>query len=368
MKNFIWQNPQYPNFTYDKEKVFSLLAEVKLKQGFLLGKMANIGFENNSTAVLNVLTEDVIKSGEIEGVKLNEEQVRSSIAKKLGLDTGADVLIERNVEGIVEMMLDATRNFDRELTEERLFAWQAAMFPGGYSGLNKIVTGNYRDDKNGVMQVVSGAIGHEKIHYEAPPAKSLIHEMNALFDFVNNEKNTDLIIKAGIVHLWFVIIHPFEDGNGRIARALTDMILARSENSSDRFYSMSSQIKRVRKSYYQALEITRHNSVDITSWLIWFLQNMSAAIDSSENLLKGVWQKVQFWKDNKDLVLNARQIKVLNKLFDGLEGKLTTGKWAKICNCSQDTASRDINDLIQKGILIKQGEARSTHYIIYNFS
>ena len=364
MNKYIWQNPEFPSFTYDKEVVLSLLAQVKLKQGYLLGKMASVGFENNKTTILNVLTEDVIKSSEIEGLKLNEQQVRSSIARRLGLDVGGDVYVERDIEGIVEMMLDATQNFNKELTHERLFGWQSAMFPSGFSGMYIIIAGAYRDDKNGAMQVVSGAVGHEKIHYEAPPAEILMTEMNKLIEFVNTDDGTDMIIKAGIAHLWFVIIHPFEDGNGRIARALTDMLLAKSEKSSNRFYSMSSQIKKVRKSYYDALEITQKSTLDITLWLKWFLENMLCAIDNSEELLQSVWKKTEFWNANKNIVLNERQMKILNMLFDNFEGNLTTSKWAKICSCSQDTATRDIADLVEKGILTKQGEGRSTHYAI----
>lgn len=364
MKKYIWQNPQFPNFTYDKEIILSLLSDVKLKQGFLQGKMETLGFANNKSTVLNVLTEDIIKSSEIEGLKLNEEQVRSSIAKRLGLDLGGDIFVDRNVEGIVEMMLDATQNYNKQLTEERLFGWQSAMFPSGFSGLYKIITGNYRNDEKGTMQVISGSYGHEKIHYEAPPAQILKQEMDKLLAYINEENNTDLVIKAGIVHLWFVIIHPFEDGNGRIARALTDMMLARSENSSNRFYSMSSQIKKVRKSYYSVLELTQNQSLDITTWLKWFLENMCIAIDNSEELLKNVLQKAEFWKRNQGIVLNERQQKILNKLFDNFEGKLTTSKWAKMCNCSQDTATRDITDLVQKEILIKVGDGRSTNYVV----
>jgi len=364
MKTYIWQNPKYPNFTYDKEVILALLSKVKAKQGFLLGKMSNIGFDSHQITVLNILTEDVIKSGEIEGVSLNIEQVRSSIAKRLGLDIGGDIYVERNVEGIVEMMLDATQNYDKPLTEERLFGWQAAMFPGGYNGMYKIATGQYRSDKTGAMQVVSGAIGHEKVHYIAPPAENLDEEMAALLDFINNETETDWIIKAGIVHLWFVIIHPFEDGNGRIARALSDMLLARSENSSSRFYSMSSRIKAVRQDYYKALEITQKSSINITDWLVWFLENLFKSIENSDILLNKVLKKAAFWRNNQNTIFNERQIKILNKLFDDFEGKLTTSKWAKICSCSQDTAIRDMLDLVEKSILKKQGGGRSTHYIL----
>ena len=304
MKKYIWQNPEYPDFTYDKDLIITLLSEVRLRQGLLLGKMQRLGFENSKHTVLNVLTEDVIKSSEIEGVKLNIEQVRSSIAQRLGLDIGGDVYVERDVQGIVDMMLDATLNYDKPVTEDRLFGWQASMFPGGRSGLYRINVGKYRDDRNGPMQVVSGPVGHEKVHYEAPPASSLDAEMERLLNFINNDNSTDLVLKAGIVHLWFVIIHPFEDGNGRIARALTDLILARSENSSERFYSMSSQIKKERKSYYEILQLTQTDNLDITLWLKWFLENMLAAINSSENLLNDVFKKTEFWNLNKSVTFN----------------------------------------------------------------
>lgn len=364
MVKYIWQNLDFPNFTYDKETILTLLAEVKLKQGHLLGQMENIGFENSQKTVLNVLTEDIIKSSEIEGLKLNLEQVRSSLAKKLGIELSDDVFVERNIQGIVDMTFDAVKNFDKPLTQDRLLGWQAAMFPGGWSGLYKIKVGQYRDDNDGAMQIVSGAVGHEKVHYEAPQAEKLTEYMNQLIDYVNNDTKTDLIIKAGIVHLWFVINHPFEDGNGRIARALTDMLLARSENSYYRYYSMSSQIKKNRKTYYEALEITQKSSLDITSWLKWFLENLILAIENSQELFNDVIKKSKFWNKNNSTILNERQVKMINMLFDGFEGKLTTSKWAKICNCSQDTATRDIMDLISKNILEKQGEARATNYIL----
>lgn len=364
MNKYIWQNPEYPNFTYNKELILSLLSDVKLKQGLLIGSMSNLGLENTQRTILNVLTEDVIKSSEIEGLNLNVEQVRSSIARKLGLDLGGDIYVERNVQGIVDMTFDSIQNYSKEITEDRLFSWQAAMFPEGRSGLYKIKVGQYRDDAEGRMQVVSGALGHEKVHYEAPPANMLTEEMNKLIDYINNENQTDLVIKAGIVHLWFVIIHPFEDGNGRVARALTDMMLARSEKSSNRYYSMSSQIKANRKSYYSALEITQKGSIDITMWLKWFLENLSVAIDNSKSIVNDVLEKAAFWNKHQNVPMNERQAKIINKLLTDFEGKLTTTKWAKMCNCSQDTATRDIADLISKGILSKLGEARATHYVI----
>lgn len=366
MNKYIWQNPEYPDFTYNKEVILSLLSEVKLKQGLLLGTMGRIAFEKTQKAILNVLTEDIIKSSEIEGLKLNLEQVRSSIARKLGIETDENIYIERDVQGIVDMTFDAIINYAKPITEERLFGWQAAMFPSGRSGLYKIKVGQYRDDAEGPMQVVSGAIGYEKVHYEAPPATIIQNEMNKLINYINNENQTDLIIKAGIVHLWFVINHPFEDGNGRIARALTDMLLARSENSSNRYYSMSSQIKNNRKSYYEVLEIIQHSSLDITLWLKWFLENMLQAIDNSKEMINDVLTKAEFWTKHQQVAMNNRQVKVINKLLDDFEGKLTTKIWAKICKCSQDTAIRDITDLMDKGILLKNGEARATHYVINN--
>ncbi len=363
MNRYIWQNSEFPNFTYNKDIIMPLLSSVRLKQGILLGKMQSIGFENSQKAKLNILTEDVIKSSEIEGLKLNVEQVRSSIAKRLGLDIGGDIYIERDVQGVVDMMLDATINYDKPISEDRLFGWQSAMFPSGRSGLYRIKVGEYRDDANGKMQVVSGALGHEKVHYEAPNADIVPQEMNKLIDYINNDTGTDLVIKAGIVHLWFVIIHPFEDGNGRIARALTDMLLARSEKTSDRFYSMSSQIKKVRKSYYDILQITQTDSVDITLWLKWFLENLIIAIENSDELLNDILKRAEFWEKNKTQTFNERQIKVLTKLLDNFEGNLTAKKWAKICNCSHDTANRDLTDLVNKNILHKQGEARATHYV-----
>lgn len=363
---YIHDNKNYPHFVYDKEKIFNLLAQVKSRQGYLLGKMDMLGFEIKEKALLSTLTEDVIKSSEIEGQILNTEQVRSSIARRLGIDIGGDIQTERDVEGIVDMMMDATQNFSKEVTHERLYGWQSAMFPGGFSGLYKVKTGAYRDDKLGPMQVVSGSTGKEKVHYEAPKAELIEAQMSELIDYINSD-NDDFIIKAGIAHLWFVIIHPFDDGNGRIARALSDMMLARSENSSNRFYSMSSQIKKVKKSYYKVLEITQGSSLDITSWLEWFLENLLTSIENSDDLLKSVLQKAEFWQRHQDTLLNERQIKVLNRVLDRFEGNLTTSKWAKMTNSSQDTATRDVQDLINKGILTKQGEARATHYLI-NFN
>lgn len=361
---YIYQNADWHSFRWSGEKILTLLSEVKLAQGFLLGKMSSLGFEIKNTALLEVLTENIIKSSEIEGEILNSEQVRSSIAMRLGLEIAGDIPIERNVEDVVEMMLDATQKYNEKMSKERLLGWHAALFSTGYSGMYKIDVGNYRADKLGAMQVISGAIGKEKVHYEAPAADLLEKEMNALIDYINNADKIDYLIKAGIIHLWFVILHPFDDGNGRIARALTDMFLAKSDNLNYRFYSMSSQIRKERKSYYNILEKTQKGSLDITDWLEWFLKTLLNAINSSEEILSSVLKRADFWHKHSEIIFNERQKKVLNRIMDNFIGNLTTQKWAKMCNCSQDTATNDINDLIEKEILKKLGKARSTHYKI----
>ena len=360
---YIYQNTDWRKFSWDGEKVLKLLSEVKLAQGFLLGRMNSLGFEIKNDALLNVLTENIIKSGEIEGEILNPEQVRSSIAIKLGLGITSNIARERNVEGVVEMMLDATQNFDKPINKERIVGWHAALFPTGYSGMYKIRVGDYRNDSTGPMQVVSGSVGKEKIHYEAPCAQILDTEMNDLINYINQNDDIDLLIKAGIVHLWFVILHPFDDGNGRIARVLADMMLAKSDDLNFRFYSMSAQIRKERKSYYEILEKTQKGTLDITNWLLWFLENLLISIQNSDEILGNVLKKAEFWQKHLGIGFNDRQRKILNKLFDGYEGHLTSSKWAKICNCSQDSSSNDINDLIDKKILKKIGKAKNTHYV-----
>lgn len=360
---YIYQNTDWHSFRWCGEKVNDLLLNIQKAQGYLLGKMDVLGFEVKNNALLNVLTENILKSSEIEGEILNKEQVHSSVARKLGLDFNQNINVERNIEGVVDMMFDATQNFAQPLTKERLFGWHASLFPTGYSGMYKIDVGQYRSDKNGPMQVISGHLGKEKIHYEAPNAEIITQEMDYLIDYINND-NTNPLIKAGIAHLWFVVLHPFEDGNGRIARALTDMLLAKNDNSSYRFYSMSSQIQKNRKSYYEILEKTQKGSMDITNWLVWFLENLLLAINSSEEILKGVLKRAEFWQKNINIIFNERQKKVLNRFMDNFKGNLTTTKWAKICNCSQDTATRDISDLIDKKILKRLGTGRSTHYVL----
>ncbi|MCQ2754888.1 MAG: Fic family protein [bacterium] len=361
---YIYQNPDWHKFTWCVEKVQNLLLEIKKSQGYLLGKMDALGFEIKNNATLQILTENIIKSSEIEGEILDKTSVRSSIARRLGIDIGGEVYSSRNIDGIVEMMLDATQNFNEKISKDRLVGWHAALFPTGYSGIYKITVGNYRNDEFGPMRVVSGYEGKEKVHYEAPEASVLDKEMNDLIEYINNADDVDLLIKAGIVHLWFVILHPFDDGNGRIARALTDMLLARSDENKFRFYSMSSQIQKNRKSYYDVLEQTQKGSMDITNWLVWFLENLLNAIKSSDEILKDVLKRAEFWNKNSQVIFNERQKKVLNRFMDDFKGNLTTTKWAKMCNCSQDTATIDIKDLISKKILKKVGDGRNTHYVI----
>lgn len=361
---YIYQNADWHSFTYFGDKIQTLLLEIKKAQGYLLGKMDALGFDVKNNALLQVLTENIIKSSEIEGQILDKHIVRSSIARRLGIDLGGETPVSRDIEGVVEMMLDATQNYTQNMTKERIIGWHAALFPTGFSGMYKINVGNYRTDEQGPMQVVSGYAGKERVHYEAPPAEFLEFEMQDLIDYINSETEEDCLIKAGIVHLWFVILHPFDDGNGRIARALTDMMLARSDDSKFRFYSMSAQIQKNRKSYYAILEKTQKGTMDITNWLVWFLENLLIAIQSSGEITNNVLKKAEFWQKNASIVFNERQIKVLNRFLDNFEGNLTTTKWAKMCNCSQDTATIDINELIAKKILKRLGKGRSTHYIL----
>jgi Fic family protein len=360
---YVYNNQNWPIFEWNSEKLLPLLSYVRNRQGKLIGKMGALGFDLRNEANLEILTQEIIKSTEIEGEILDRAQVRSSIARRLGLDISGLVYSERNVDGIVDLMIDATKNFEKELTKERLFSWQAALFPTGQSGMYKIITGQWRDDSTGPMQVVSGAFGKEKVHYQAPPAAQIDNEMRIFLDWFNLEQNTDLVLKAAIAHLWFVTIHPFEDGNGRISRALSDMLLARSDEQSYRFYSMSTQIRKERSSYYDTLEKTQKNGLDITNWLEWFLNCLLHAIENSEKLLEKIIYKHYFWLKHSKITINDRQRIILNRLMDDFEGVLNTTKWAKIGKCSQDTALRDIQDLIEKGIMIKSEQGgRSTNY------
>ena len=368
--SYIHQRPNWPNFTWNHEKLGPMLARVRHRQGRLIGRMEGLGFGRQSEAVLATLTQDVVKSSEIEGEILNHDQVRSSIARRLGIAIAGAIPADRDVEGVVEMMLDATQRFADPLTQARLFGWHAALFPTGYGGIHPIRVGAWRDDSKGAMQVISGPISRERVHFEAPAAKRLPHEMDHFLAWANSAGNpvVDPVLKAAIAHLWFVTIHPFDDGNGRIARAIADWALARSEGSPQRFYSMSAQIRAERSAYYDILERTQKSALDITDWLEWFLACLDRAITATETTLSAVFRKTTFWDKHAEATINPRQQKMLNKLFDGFEGKLTTTKWAMIAKCSQDTAARDIQGLIDQGILVKDAAGgRSTSYSLAEF-
>jgi len=362
---YIYQRQDWPRFTWNREQLADLLVAVRHRQGRLIGHMEALGFNLRQEAILQTLTADVLKSSEIEGEKLDTEQVRSSIARRLGMDIGALKPADRHVEGIVEMMLDATRHYGQTLTADRLFSWHASLFPTGRSGMTKIRVGAWRDDRTGPMEVVSGPVGKEHVHFQAPPALRLDGEMKIFLEWFNTNADIDPVLKAAVAHLWFVTIHPFDDGNGRIARAIADMALARSENSPQRFYSMSAQIQHERTAYYDILEETQKGTLDITSWMEWFLGCLGRAIDSAEITLGGVLTKARFWESMQGVALNERQRLMLNRLLDGFEGKLTTSKYAKLAKCSQDTALRDILPLVARGILVRNPKGgRSTSYAL----
>ena len=363
MSRYIHELPDWPAFEWSQERLAGSLAGLRHRQGRLIGRLETLGFPLRAEANLQTLTLDVLKSSEIEGEILDRDQVRSSIARRLGMETGALAPVDRNVEGVVEMMLDATQNYSAPLTAERLFGWHASLFPAGYSGLRKIEVGRWRNDARGPMQVVSGALGRERVHFEAPAAKRLKKEMILFLKWFNGADKTDPVLRAGLAHLWFVTIHPLEDGNGRIARAIADMVLARSEQSSQRFYSMSAQIRIERKTYYDTLEKTQKGGLDITPWLEWFLGCLDRTFDGTEETLGSVLHKARFWETHANISFNDRQRLMLNKLLDRFEGKLTSSKWAKIAKCSQDTALRDILGLVEHGILAKDASGgRSTSY------
>lgn len=360
MARYIYEHQNWAAFTWRDKDINVLFGEVRLMQGKIIGQMNTLGFNAKEEATLTTLTLDVVKSSEIEGELLNYDQVRSSIARRLGINTAGLIPSSRHIEGVVEMMLDATQRYRQPLTEKRLFGWHAALFPTGHSGPYKIEVGQYR---TGEMQVVSGAMGKEKVHYEAVLPKFVKTEMDKFLDWFNNDQGLDLVLKAAIAHFWFIIIHPFDDGNGRIGRAITDMLLARAEDSGERFYSMSSQILIERKQYYEVLQKVQHSTGDITEWLYWFLHCLKNAMLATENTTQKILDKAEFWKLHEHTPINERQRFMLNKLFDGLEGKLRTSKWAKMTKTSTDTALRDIKDLIAKGILRQTDEGgRNANY------
>lgn len=366
MTAYIHELPDWPHFQWDEKHLAVKVAAVRYRQGRMLGALERLGIKLREEAILRTLTEEVVKSSEIEGEILDREQVRSSLARRLGIDVGALKPADRDVEGVVDMILDATRDYRKPLTAERLFGWHAALFPTGYSGLHKIAVGKWRTEEAGAMRVVSGAIGRERTHFEAPEAKRLDKEMAAFLEWVEDkavESMVDPVLRAAIAHLWFVTIHPFEDGNGRIGRAIIDMMLARAEKSAQRFYSMSAQIRKERGKYYDYLEETQKGDLDITDHLEWFLGCMERAFDGAEIILKDVLRKARFWERHSGEAFNVRQRNILNRLMEGFEGKLTSSKWAKITKCSQDTAGRDIEDLIKRHILKKDAAGgRSTSY------
>lgn len=367
MAYYLHQYNNWTAFKWDNDELIQVLGEVRNLQGKLVGKLEILGFDLMEEANLLTLTEDVIKTSEIEGEILDKDQVRSSIARRLGLDIQGLIASDRNVDGVVEMMIDATKNADKSLTEDRLFGWHSLLFPSGRNGMYKIKVGDWRIDVEGPMQVVSGAWGREKVHYEAPSSDRVPLEMKQFLDWFNNEYNIDSVLKSAIAHLWFVTIHPFDDGNGRIARTIADLQLTRSDGSNQRFYSMSSQIRKNRNAYYAILEETQKSDVDITKWLKWYCENLLIAIKDADVILHKVLMKHNFWQTNKDVVLNDRQIKILNMLLDHFEGNLNTKKWAIINKTSTDTALRDITDLINKNILIKSNQGgRSTSYELSN--
>ena len=360
---YIWQQPDWPHWRFDAAALAEPLARAHREQGHLLGRMAGLGLVQREQATVQVLTQEVIKTSEIEGERLNLETVRSSIARRLGVDIGALAPADRQVEGVVDMVLDATGRFDQPLSPERLFGWHAALFPTGYSGMTRIRIGAWRDDASGPMQVVSGSARRQKVHYQAPPAHMLAIQTDKFLQWFNAEAAGDPLIKAGLAHLWLVTLHPFDDGNGRISRAVGDMALARAEGTSQRFYSLSAQLQRERNAYYDQLEVTQKGTLDVTAWLTWFLGCLLRAVEGADGLLAAVLGKARFWQRWAGTPLNARQIRLVNRLLGGFEGKLTSAKWAAIAKCSTDTALRDISDLLACGMLRKlQGGGRSTGY------
>lgn len=361
--NYLWQAPDWPNWRYDLAALVGPMAEVSRAQGILIGRLADVGAPLRDKANLLALTEDVLRTSEIEGERLSVASVRSSLARRLGVDIGALAAVDRHVEGVVEMVLDATANCHAPMSRERLFGWHAALFPTGYSGLSKIQVAGWRDDANGPMQVVSGSIGRQNVHFEAPPAVRLEIESERFLAWLNGDSGEPPLLKAGLGHLWFVTLHPFDDGNGRIARAIGDLLLARADGSPQRFYSLSAQIQREPKAYYDILERTQKGTMDVTEWLVWFLDSLHRAVDQAQGTLDAVLLKARYWQQWATIPLSERQVKLLNRLLDGFDGKLTTSKWAAIAKCSPDTALRDISDLLTRGVLRKTAAGgRSTSY------
>lgn len=364
---YIWQRPDWPQWRYELQRLVPLLSAIHREVGVLEGRMEEAGFETRRTSQLNALCDEVLKSNEIEGEQLDKASVRSSVARRLGVDAGALPVPDRYVDGVVAMILDATAHDMNPLTAERLMSWQSALFPAGYSGIVKITTGEWRDDHEGPMQVVSGPIERRKVHFEAPPASRLMHEVEQFLRWFNLRGEADPLIRAGIAHLWFITLHPFDDGNGRVARAIGDMALSQAEQSPIRYYSLSAQIQRERDDYYTELERTQKGDLEVTAWLEWFLGCLLRAVRSANKEVSFALDKARYWRQWTSLSLNDRQIRLMNRLLDGFEGKLTTTKWAAIAKCSHDTALRDIQELMAWGILIRSASGgRSTSYELEN--
>ncbi len=361
MAKYIYQYPEYPRFTWDNAKIMDILTQVATKQGQILGRMQQFGFGDQRVAMLNALTEEITKSSEIEGETLNSEQVRSSLAKRLNIHLDNPTKESHHIDGIVQTMMDAVNDYEQPLTNERLFGWHAALFPTGFSGMNKIHVGQYRTEE---MQIVSTRSYEDKVHYEAPMPDQVPQQMDAFLNWVNSDKNTTPIIKAAIAHLWFVIIHPFDDGNGRLTRTITEMLLARAEQTNLRFYSMSAQIQSEKWDYYRILKITTTGDIDITMWIKWFLECLYRAMNASDTMIESILQKSLFWKHHAEEITNPKQREILNRLLDGFIGNMTSGKVAQFLHVSQDTATRMLLDLTNRGILEQQGAGRSTHYVL----
>jgi Fic family protein len=369
MSTYIHQLAEWPKFSWDGGRLVAPLAATRHAQGRLIGQMEVLGFKVREEAVLRTITEDVLKSSEIEGETLDGDQVRSSVARRLGLDIGGSLTADRHVEGVVEMMLDATQHYGQPLTVDRLCAWHASLFPTGRSGMQRITVGTWRDDRTAPMQVVSGPVGRERVHFEAPAAARLDEEMRRFLEWFDTDATLEPVLKAALAHLWFVTIHPFDDGNGRMARAIADMSLARSEKSPQRFYSMSGQIREERSNYYGILERTQTGTLDVTDWIEWFLGCLARAIEGAQTALASVIDKARYWEALRALSLNERQRLVIDLLLEGFEGKLTTSKWAALTRSSNDTALRDIQQLVDRGVLMRNSAGgRSTSYSLVRIS
>lgn len=360
---YIWQKPEWPDFKWDTEAIFEPMCRLSRLHGQLIGRMSMLGFDDRGSSVVSAMADDLISSSEIEGVKLNPRSVRSSIARRLGIEDNGLLIEDHYVEGLVDVMMDATRGCREHLTAQRLFGWHAALFPLGRSGMHTITVADWRKGEE-PMQVVSGAFGHEKVHYQAPQSSAVPAEMTRFLDWCNTADESPFIM-AAVAHLWFVTIHPFDDGNGRISRTIADMFLARLDEDLSRYYSMSAEINRNKKAYYETLERTQKGDLDITPWLLWFFSCLEEAINRASETIERTIFKTKYWNRFRDVSINERQRKIINRLWDGFQGKLTTSKWAKMCSCSQDTALRDINDLISKGMLRDSGDrGRSANYLL----